>query len=292
MTLAPDDIQNSLPSRHDVQVAGSRLSLIDAGTGEPVLLLHGYPQSLLTWRHQIPSLAERVRVIAPDWFGWGESERDYGTPANYRDEVDRIGLLLDALDIERCSLIGHDYGGFLGLGFAARHGHRVSRLSIINSRAHRTFPNPTYTQFAALCGAARVPGLRQLAQLVPLGRLNTALLRRHIAQGCFDAALLDYYVGWMDRPEGRRWLVHFFRHYEMPARPELDAAVDHIACPTAIIWGDQDRYCPVSIGLDLASRIPDANLTLVKGADHYVMEERPDEVLKAIHLLLERSPNP
>lgn len=288
MTEVPHPIAASLPPRRDVHVANTRLSIIDEGEGEAVLLLHGYPQSLLTWRHQIPTLATRARVIAPDWFGWGLSERGFATPARYWDEVGRIGLLLDALDVERCTLVGHDYGGFLGLGFAIRNPDRVERLSIINSRAHRTFPQPTYMQFAILCAMARVPGLRQLVHLVPLGRLNKALLQRHVRQGCFDNALLDHYVGWMDTPEGRRWVAHFFRYYQMPARRDLDLAVDRIACPTTIIWGDKDPYCPVEIGRDLAARIPGARMVPIKGADHYVMEERPDEVLAALTSFLER----
>ncbi|MEO0963368.1 MAG: alpha/beta hydrolase, partial [Pseudomonadota bacterium] len=100
---------------------------------------------------------------------------------------------------------------------------------------------------------ARVPGLRQLVHLVPLGRLNKALLQRHIKQGCFDDALLDHYVGWMDTREGRRWVTHFFRHYQMPARRDLDLEIDRIVCPTTIIWGDRDPYCPVEIGRDLAA---------------------------------------
>jgi len=280
--------ENKLPPRSNITVDGSRLSLIDAGEGEAVLLLHGYPQSLLTWRHQIPTLSEQARVIAPDWFGWGLSERGFDMPARYWDEVGRIGLLLDAVGVERCTLVGHDYGGFLGLGFATRFPKRVARLSILNSRAHRTFPQPTYAQFAALCFAARMPGLRELVRLVPLGKLNAALLRRNIALGCFDEDLLGHYVGWMDTPVGRQWLIHFFRYYEMPARPELDAAIENITCPTDIIWGDRDPYCPFSIGRDLAARIPDARLVVIEGADHYVMEERPDEVLAGLLQLLER----
>lgn len=288
MTLIPHSITASLPPRRDLHVANTRLSIIDEGEGEALLLLHGYPQSLLTWRHQIPHLAQRAWVIAPDWFGWGLSERGFATPARYWDEVARIGLLLDALNVERCTLVGHDYGGFLGLGFAIKNPDRVARLSIINSRAHRTFPQPTYAQFAILCAMARVPGLRQLLHRVRLGALNKALLQRHVRQGCFDAALLDHYVGWMDTPEGRHWAVHFFRHYEMPARHELDQRIEQIGCPTTIIWGDRDPYCPVEIGQDLAARIPGAQIVPIKGADHYVMEQRPDEVLAALTCFLER----
>ena len=68
---------------------------IEAGEGEPVLLLHGYPQSASCWRHQIPALAEHHRVIAADWPGFGRCEPPE-TPPTYDAEVERIGMLADS----------------------------------------------------------------------------------------------------------------------------------------------------------------------------------------------------
>src|SRR5688500_4568944 len=101
----------------------------DEGQGEAVVLLHGYPQSRLAWRHQLPELARTHRVVAPDWCGWGESGRSLAASFRYEDEVARLGRLLDALSIERANLVVHDYGGLLGLGFAAAHPSRVLRLA-------------------------------------------------------------------------------------------------------------------------------------------------------------------
>ncbi len=279
-----------LPPRKTLQVEGARLSLIDAGEGEPLLLLHGYPQSLLTWRHQIGPLSGRYRVIAPDWFGWGQSERGYDHPPRYWDEAKRIGSLMDALELPRCTLIVHDYGGFLGLGFAGRYPQRVQRLAILNSRAHRVFPPSSYALFWMLCTAGRVYGLRQLMAEMPIGWLHRQLMRRYLRRDCFDQAQMADYIDWMSSREGKRWLLHFFRYYELPERPELIAGLQNIKCPVAIIWGDQDPYCPWTTAVDLARHIPQARLTRLEGADHYVMEERPGEVLQALSTLLGMSP--
>ena len=72
--------------------------------GEPVLLLHGYPQSASCWRHQIPALAENHRVIAADWPGFGRAEPP-GTPPTYDDEVERIGGLADSFGLDRFNLM-------------------------------------------------------------------------------------------------------------------------------------------------------------------------------------------
>src|SRR5262245_3727958 len=95
-----------------LQIDGVELCCLELGAGEPVRLLHGYPQSHLCWQFHAKELAKTHRVIAPDWFGWGESERSLAITPEYSAEVDRIGLLADALKLDRFNLAGHDYGGF------------------------------------------------------------------------------------------------------------------------------------------------------------------------------------
>ncbi|KUI01012.1 alpha/beta hydrolase [Mycobacterium sp. IS-3022] len=262
-----------------------RLSHVDQGSGEPVLLLHGYPQSASCWRHQIPALAQQYRVIAPDWPGFGRSEPP-GTPPTYDNEVDRIDAFADAIGLDRFNLVAHDYGGFLGLGYTLRRPGRVLRLALLNTRAHNTF-RPWFYRYSLTqrWAAAHVPGL---VRRLPLRRLHHAALRPYRVLGCFDDALEAEYLGWMDSTAGRRTFVEFFRHYHVPAIPDLASGLPHITCPTAVIWGDRDRYIPFTTARQLADRIPGATLTRLTGADHYVMEERPAEVTAALLELLAR----
>src|SRR5215469_7699810 len=104
---------------------------IEAGQGEPVLLLHGFPQSASCWRHQMPALAAEHRVIAVDWPGFGRSAPP-STPPDYDAEVERVDELADMVGLDRFTLIGHDYGGLLALGYAQRHPDRVLRLGLLN----------------------------------------------------------------------------------------------------------------------------------------------------------------
>jgi pimeloyl-ACP methyl ester carboxylesterase len=258
---------------------------VEAGSGEPVLLLHGYPQSASCWRHQIPSLSQRYRVIAPDWPGFGRSEPP-DTPAAYDAEVDRIDRLADSFGLDRFNLVAHDYGGFLGLGYVLRHPERVMRMALLNTRAHGIF-RPWFYHFSQgqSWAARNAPGA--LGRL-PLRRLHHVALKPYRRLGCFDEALEDEYLGWMDTPCGRQTFVEFFRNYHLPAVPELGAGLESICCPTAIIWGDRDRYIPFATACELAERIPGANLTRLTGGDHYIMEERPDDVTNALQELLAR----
>lgn len=274
------------PVRRDVTVDGLRAAVFESGAGEPCVLLHGYPQSHEAWHRVAPRLAESHRVVAVDWFGWGESERSTAAALDYDAEVARLGRLLDVLGLDRVNLFAHDYGAFLGLGFALRQGERLSRLALLNSRAHATFPWRPRLQFAALGGLARTPGLRRLFALLPLYAMHRRSLGRYVRNGSFSPADLERYLGWLRLREGRLWLGAFYRAYRVAVRPELAEGCARLRLPAAVIWGDADPYCPFSIAADLATRLPRARLVRLRGADHYVMEERPDEVVAALRALL------
>ncbi|TXI54261.1 alpha/beta fold hydrolase [Mycolicibacterium mageritense] len=258
---------------------------VETGEGEPVLLLHGYPQSASCWRHQIPALAAHHRVIAPDWPGFGRSGPP-DSPATYDAEVDRIGHIADSFGLDRFNLVAHDYGGFLGLGFTLRNPERVNRFALLNSRAHGVF-RPWFYQFSRGQRWA-VTHTPAAARRLPLRRIHRFFLRPYRQMGCWDQPLETEYLGWMNTASGRQTFIDFFTHYHLPVVPWLADGLRTITCPTAIIWGDRDRYIPVQTAEELADGIPNATLTRLRGADHYVMEERPDEVTAALLELLAR----
>ena len=119
-------------ARREVRLDGARVVYSEAGAGEPVVFLHGYPQSRLCWRHQFEALARTHRVIAADWLGWGESDRPLELSFFYDEEVARLGRFLDALGLREANVVAHDYGAHLSLGFVARHPERVTRLVVLN----------------------------------------------------------------------------------------------------------------------------------------------------------------
>lgn len=275
-----------------VVVDGARVACWESGPadGEPVLLLHGYPADHRCWRHQIPALARGNRVIAPDLLGWGHSERPLHLRFDYDTEVERTGRLLDALGIDSVNLVGHDYGGFLALGLTQTQPDRVRRLAILNSRAHSSFVPRWYLAFGLLTLTGRTPALRAMTARLPLATVHRRSLGALVRGGRLDGELLDSYVGWMDTPEGRRWLVHFFGDYRVTVRSELRRRLGDVRCPTAIVWGRRDTYLSSEIAVELAERIPYAELTMLDGADHWVMDQCPAHVTEALERLLARQP--
>jgi pimeloyl-ACP methyl ester carboxylesterase len=116
-------------ARRRLQLGDYTFAVTDEGEGEPVLLLHGFPDSARLWRHQIPALlAAGFRVIAPDQRGFGESDKPQEAERYALREVigDALGLL-DALNLTRVRLVSHDWGAAVGWGLAAFHPERIER---------------------------------------------------------------------------------------------------------------------------------------------------------------------
>src|SRR5262245_36605960 len=113
-----------------INVGTLNFNVVHEGSGEPVLLLHGFPDSSHLWRNQIPALVDAgFRVVAPDLRGFGDSDKPleteaYGVPAIVEDVVG----ILDRLDVRRAHVVGHDWGAAVAWALTALHPERVSRL--------------------------------------------------------------------------------------------------------------------------------------------------------------------
>jgi pimeloyl-ACP methyl ester carboxylesterase len=271
-------------------IDGTPLAYLELGEAgaEPVVLLHGYMGSRLSWRHQLAPLSAAHRVIAVDWFGWGDSGRNLALRYDYDSEVERLERVLAALGLGRCNLFGHDYGGYLALGLCQRRPHLVRRLALLASRAHGTF-NRTWRSIFGLIGTAgRRPSLARAMARLPLAAVHRLSVRRELGRGVFDERCLDHYAGWMSHDGGGAFWTRFMAEYRVEPRADLDAGLAAIRCPTAVIWGSDDAYLPPAIATHLAATIAGAELTMLN-AGHFVMEERPQEVLLALLALLGRA---
>jgi pimeloyl-ACP methyl ester carboxylesterase len=127
---------------------GIELAVNDAGTGPAVLLLHGFPDTAQLWRHQIPALhAVGLRTIAPDLRGFGASDKPED-PSEYRvgRSVADLVAILDALEIERARVVGHDWGGGVAWAMALLAPDRVERLAVLSVGHPASFARPSLEQ--------------------------------------------------------------------------------------------------------------------------------------------------
>ena len=115
-----------------IRANGIRQHFLEAGSGPPVVLLHGFPETSYAWRYQIPVLSQRFRVIAPDLRGYGETDKPatgYDKRTMARDLVE----LLASLDIDKIALVGHDRGARVATRFAKNHPGLLDRLVVMDN---------------------------------------------------------------------------------------------------------------------------------------------------------------
>jgi pimeloyl-ACP methyl ester carboxylesterase len=271
-------------------VRGVRHHYAEAGSGEPLVLLHGWPQHWWTWREVIGPLSRRFRVICPDMrgFGWSDAPRD-----GYRkDELaEDLIALLDALDIGRTRLVGHDWGGFVGFLACMSRPARFERfiaLSITPPWPPAGPPSPLVMLRLSYQLVIAAPGLGPLA-LTRLG-LPKLLLNRAREAGSFTDEEIETYAAVIRSPAGVHTSVEMYRNFLLHELPELSRGryrSTRLETSTLLLMGDRD---PVRVALaeSYDRYADDLEIEFVPGAGHFLPEERPDLVVERAMEFLER----
>lgn len=279
-------------------VAGSRVHVAVGGTGPPVLLLHGFPETHSTWREVAPELADRFSIVCPDLPGYGDSEPPAGGPASYTKRAMAAAMveLMRQLGHPRFAVVGHDRGALVAFRAALDHPATVTHLGVLDVV-------PTLDMWESLHGPAGVFAfhLYLLAQPSPFPERLIAADPDRFFGHFFDT--------WVKRSEGIP--AHVRRHYLTKTRNpavieaichdyRASAFVDHehdeadrdaeqrIAVPTLAMWQDPDGltlpFDPREVWRNWASDVQ----TAVVPCGHFLQEEAPTTVVSALRNLLAR----
>jgi pimeloyl-ACP methyl ester carboxylesterase len=245
--------------------------------GEPIVLLHGWPQHWYLWRDVIPLLAPHARVVCPDLRGFGWTD----APASGYDREtmarDVLGLL-DALGLTTVRLAGHDWGGWIGFLLCLHHPGRVSRFVALN-----IVPPWPSRQPRALLDVWRLAYQVPLA-LPQLGRvaveLGAARLAMRAASDAFGDAELDAFT---DRLRGDRARASELLYRTFLLREAIPVGAGRYArrplrVPTLLLAGERDLAIPTHLVREHAARVDALDLELVPDAGHFIVDERPELV--------------
>lgn len=277
---------------------GVELNVAIAGdpTNSPVILLHGFPESHRTWRHQIAALARDHYVVAPDQRGFGHSARPEGVDAYTPDKpVADLLALAEHLGIGPFTLVGHDWGGAIAWMAALQNPQRIARLIIVNAPHPLLFQRSLFDDAAQRAASQYITAFRNPDFEKFVDRIGIEAFFDQSFAKYTDSALLEpekpaYLAEW-SQPGAMTSMLNWYRGSavlvpapgETPERPVwLDAPFPPVTQPTLVIWAMKDTAL-LPVQLEGPERyVPDLTVMKIANAGHFVPWEKPALVTEAI----------
>jgi pimeloyl-ACP methyl ester carboxylesterase len=265
--------------------------------GEPILLLHGFPESHRTWRGVTPELARDFRVVAPDQRGFGASDKPLGVEAYRTDRIlEDLIALADTLGLARFTLVGHDWGGAVAWLAALKHPDRLSRLVIVNAPhplvfQKSLFDDPAQRAASQYISAFRNPMMEQGIAAMGLESFLTKTFASHADISLLSDAERQAYLDDWGAPGAMTAMLNWYRASEIVVPKVGEAArapawtmapFPKIKVPTLVLWAMRDTaLLPVQLG-GLYELVEDLRLATIPDAGHFVPWEQPKTVATAI----------
>jgi len=266
---------------HTLEVEGLRMARVEAGSedsGETFLLLHGEPTWGYLYRHMIPALAERGRVIAPDLIGFGRSDKPVAANAySYRSHARWLRAFFDALELDDVTLVCQDWGGLLGLRLLAQRSYRFRRLVAMNT----VFPDgsePPSEAFLAWRRFAQQQSEFDVAAMMPQAVLRDDFTADEAAAYAAPFPTAEYQTGALVFPR----LVPI-RADQLAAweNRQLRAHLAELDIPVLLLWGEQELILAPGLP-DFEQLFRNTTTELVPGASHFIQEDAGAEVARRI----------
>ena len=270
----PDDRFANLPdfdfAPNYVEQDGLRLHYLDEGEGDPVLLLHGEPTWSFLYRKIIPQLHGSARCVAPDYFGFGRSDKptDRGW-YSYDRHTESLARFAQELDLKNITVVVQDWGGPLGFRFAVENPERVARLVVMNTGIGARAPSEEWLRFQAF--------MRRVDTDIVPGQL----VRLSLVQPTTDEVIAGYDAPF-PVPESRIGVVQFpelvATGADHPSAPAMLAVREQLRTfdrPALVLFSDSDPIFSRRAAEVMAELLPRAELDPpVEGAGHFLQEDR------------------
>jgi pimeloyl-ACP methyl ester carboxylesterase len=264
-----------------IHANGIWIHVAEAGSADApaVLLLHGWPQHWYMWRRVMAGLCDEFRLIAPDLRGFGWSE----TPGHGYDgetlAADQVALL-DALQLERAHVIGHDWGGWTAMLLGILHADRVDRMVVCNA------PHPWSRLSPAIVAELWRSWYTWLIATPVIGRrvLETAWIARQymsINAGLpFDAEESEIYARSFRDPARAQAVVKLYRYYQRVVLETVRGRWQshRISAPTLLLFGERDASISTKLLPGYESHADEMRLELVPDSGHFIVDEKPELV--------------
>jgi pimeloyl-ACP methyl ester carboxylesterase len=284
---------------HFLDRGGLRLHYLDEGAGETVLMLHGNPSWSFFYRSLVEALRVDHRVIVPDHIGMGLSDKPGDDRYGYRlkDRVDDVEALVQSLEpLGKLTLVLHDWGGMIGMGYAARHPERIGRIVIMNTAA---FHLPDDMKVPAALRVVRDSGVGAVGvrafNAFARGAAMVGCKRRPLSREARDAYLAPY-DSWANRIGTLRFVEDIPLRASDPSYAlvsEIEASLPRFAeTPVLACWGDLDFVFTPRVLEHWQARWPHAEVHRFADCGHYVLEDAGPEIATLVRAFLVAHPLP
>jgi haloalkane dehalogenase len=276
-----DALYRSLPVR-ELQLGDATLPYRCLGTGPDLLLVHGFPVSGYTWRHVLPSLAQRHRCHVVDLAGLGESRWNAGTDFSFMGHAQRLKAMAAQLGLERYDILAHDTGATTARCLALLDPEHARRQVLINTEIPGHRP-PWIVEYQYLMHLPFTLAIfRQLLKSRMFLRSGMAFggsfCERDLIDGDFQHAFVQPLIGHPQRLEGLRHYLLGIHWRTLDAFATRHAELRH---PVLLLWGEDDSTFPLPRARQMLPQFRDARLVTIAKAKLLPQEEKPAEVAKA-----------
>ena len=280
---------------HYYDINGFQMHFVDEGKGELIVMVHGDPSWGYLYRKFIPALSRRHRCIVPDHMGMGKS----GVPQEphlYRLEhhIANLENLLLHLDIHNSTLVLHDWGGPVGLGFATRHPERITRLVLMNTWAFAPWPGGPFPRLLDMIRSAR----GEKFVLEKNGYLEPALLGTTFHTENLTQVVMDAYRAPFPTPESRLAMVCWSRDIPVSETDlsyaemkRIEQHLRHFAnTPILLVWGMKDPVLAEPVLRMWQHIYPHTTTHEIEDASHFLQEDAPERIISWIEEFLDANP--
>ncbi len=249
-------------------VYGVKIHYIEAGTGDPLILIHGLADDVAVWNSVISPLAARFRVVALDQIGFGRSDKPL---LSYRVStfVDFLDGFLNELKIKRASLVGNSLGGWVAAVFTLAHPERVERLVLSDAAGYGTLAQ---TMDRRALSALKLASRDDIRYLGPLTFHN----KQFYEEAAVDAAFVQRITA------GDSYTISQVLDSMTHGEDVLDNRLAAIKQPTLVLWGREDKLIPLSFGERLHKEIAGSQLLVIGNCGHMPQVECPKDFATAV----------
>lgn len=289
------------------QVNGLKLHYVEAGEGQVVLFLHGFPEFWYAWKEQLPYFGKRYRAVAVDMRGYNLSDKpanvdDYAVPLLIAD----VKALLEWFSPgKKAVVVAHDWGGVVAWAFAARHPEMLEKLVIVNAPHPAVFlrelrHNEAQQKASRYMNVFRGATAETVLSVMDFAALRKAVFGSSEKPDSFAKEDRDAYLAAWSRPGALTGGLNYYRAARLGPPSPTDRKADtlpdtpltnlppDVPVPTLVIWGEKDTALLTGNLDGLDKYVPGLTIRRVPDGGHWVVHEQPELVNRTIEAFLNR----